>query len=147
MVYLLYGGKYNRIIGVFWAVYGDVGIDLEYDERRPSRGGNPRQEGKTMEMKYNQKQEYLNDFESEMLRFLKNFTDAEDAKIKCEKIIDERKKEVDNAFIYGVDIGGLMANIMKPADIVYIINSEKIADGFYWLFKIGKKEKLFNIRF
>lgn len=98
-------------------------------------------------MKYNQKQEYLNNYKSEMLRFLKNFTDDEDAKIKCEKIIDERKKEVDNAFIYGVDIGGLMANIMKPADIVYIINSEKIADGFYWLFKIGKKEKLFNIRF
>ena len=41
MVYLLYGGEYIRIIGVFWAVYGDVGIDLEYDERRPSRGGTP----------------------------------------------------------------------------------------------------------
>ena len=88
--------------------------------------------------------DYIKDYKKNtiniMLEFLGDEKLIDSIKLRVEEMADKRNKEVEDAFIYGVDVSrGLISHIVKVDGIV-------LKDGrYYFTIKQGKKNYLADI--
>lgn len=95
-----------------------------------------------------QKESYLESYREQLVDTLKEFTDSltEEHINKMENLIEKRREFIENAFKNGINVGTLIDCIVYPFDIVYVENSDRIANGYYYITEENGKEKLYSIR-
>lgn len=102
-----------------------------------------------MNVNRNQKENYIQDYYKECIAICLSLAGhlSPEHKKRIEESVNRRRQAVDEVFCNGI-LDGLGNLSILPTDIVYVDNSEKVAQGYYWLV-VSKhnREKLYPIRF